>query len=242
MNALAEEHGFVVMYPAQPVNANNARCWNWFRAGDQRRDAGEPSLIAGMTRAVARNYRIDERRVFVAGLSAGGAMAVILGATYPDVFAAVGVHSGLPFGAAHDMPSAFAAMCGSAGVRRPDAAERASHTGPLPPTIVFHGDSDSTVHAQNGSAIVHDAARDRTGASALRTEVYEGVSPGGRPFRRTAYSDAGDQCLVEEWVLHGAGHAWSGGSPTGSFTDPTGPDASAEMTRFFLSLRRAGTA
>ena len=241
MNALAEQHGFVVVYPAQPADANGAKCWNWFRASDQRRDSGEPSLIAGIAREVAARYRIDQRRIFVAGLSAGGAMAVILGATYPELFAAVGVHSGLPFGAAHDVPSAFQAMRSGSGPVEGRGFDAAGIR-PLPPTIVFHGDNDTTVDARNGSAIAQHAAGARPDAERLRADVHEGVAAGGRSYRRIVHTDAGDHGVVEEWVLHGAGHAWSGGSRRGSFTDPSGPDASAEMIRFFFAQRRAGTA
>ena len=237
MNTLADEHGFLVVYPAQAANANGSKCWNWFRSQDQSRDGGEPSLIAGITREIASTYRVDERRIFVAGLSAGAAMAVILGATYPDLYAAVGAHSGLPYGAAKDLPSAFGAMKGgvSSASRRPRAVAAV-------PTIVFHGDGDATVDARNGAAIVAQAVTGRPDDRPLRTSTEEGVAVGGRRYRRTVHSDAGNQPVVEEWVLHGAGHAWSGGSPNGSFTDAGGPDASAEMIRFFLSLPRAGTA
>jgi poly(hydroxyalkanoate) depolymerase family esterase len=241
MNALAEQHGFVVVYPAQPADANGAKCWNWFRASDQRRDAGEPSLIAGITHEVAASCGIDERRIFVAGLSAGGAMAVILGATYPELFAAVGVHSGLPLGAAHDLPSALHAMRGGSGRAEARRFESAGSL-PLPPTIVFHGDNDATVDACNGAAIAQHAAGSRPDAERLRADVREGVAAGGRAYRRIVHTDAGGHGVVEQWVLHGAGHAWSGGSGRASFTDPSGPDASAEMIRFFLSQRRAGTA
>jgi len=246
MNDLAEEHGFLVLYPAQPVNANASRCWNWFRPGDQQRDAGEPSLIAGMTLDVATRYGVDARRIFVAGLSAGGAMAVVLGAAYPELFAAVGVHSGIPYGVAHDVPSAFAAMRNASGSRGRSgigtAANGARHGVRLPPTIVFHGDRDTTVHAENGADIAAAVADGHADAQGLHVDVQEGVAAGGRAYRRTVYRNVDNQSVVEQWLLNGAGHAWSGGSARGSFTDPSGPDASAEMIRFFLSQQRAGTA
>ena len=247
MNALAEQQGFLVVYPAQAANANGSKCWNWFRPQDQSRDRGEPSLIAGITREVAASYRVDERRIFVAGLSAGAAMAVILGATYPELYAAVGAHSGLPYGAAHDMPSAFGAMKSGAAFAGIDnrtgaATSRRPHTGVGVPTIVFHGDRDHTVDVRNGAAIVEQATGARPDQSRLRTSVLEGAVSGGHPYRQTIHADAANQPVVEQWVVHGGGHAWSGGSPHGSFTDASGPDASAEMIRFFYSQQRAGTA
>lgn len=242
MNALADEHGFLVAYPAQTANANGSKCWNWFRPQDQARERGEPALIAGIARAVAADYRIDARRVFVAGLSAGAAMAVILGETYPEVFAAVGAHSGLPMAAAHDVPSAFNAMKGGAGtaglnkpaVRDPNAVARAA---PGVPTIVFHGDRDVTVAPLNGLAIVRQATAGTASAAALRTSSQQGKASGGRAYTREVVADATGRPLAEHWVVHGAGHAWSGGSAEGSYTDPAGPDASAEMVRFFLQQR-----
>jgi poly(hydroxyalkanoate) depolymerase family esterase len=247
MNVLAEQHGFLVVYPAQAANANGSKCWNWFRSEDQSRDRGEPLLIAGITREVASNYQVDERRIFVAGLSAGAAMAVILGATYPELYAAVGAHSGLAYGAAHDVPSAFGVMKGAGPLasmpnlpgaqvaRRPQAAQAV-------PTIVFHGDHDQTVDARNGAAIVEQATAGRQGESRLRVSVQERSASGGRTYSRTVYADAANQPVVEHWVLHGASHAWSGGNPSGSFTDACGPDASAEMIRFFYSQPRARNA
>ena len=235
MNGLADEHGFVVVYPAQSPSANPQKCWNWFRAEDQLRDTGEPAIIAGITREVASMYRIDERRIFVAGMSAGAAMAVILGTTYPDLYAAVGAHSGLGYGAARDLPSAFGAMRGAGG-----SCRSTSHAATVP-TIVFHGDGDHTVDARNASAIVEQAAA-RLDRASLKVDVRTGTAASGRTYRRTNYTDATDRIVVEHWTLHGAGHAWSGGSTAGSFTDPQGPDASKEMIRFFLSLPRAGTA
>jgi len=187
-----------------------------------------------ITREVAANYRVDARRIFVAGLSAGAAMAVILGATYPDLYAAVGAHSGLPYGAAHDMPSAFGAMKGGQAKHRPLA-------GHAVPTIVFHGDRDHTVDANNGVAIIRQATVNRADQSSLRTSVHPGTAA-GRSYRRTVHADAASQPVVEEWVVHGGGHAWSGGSANGSFTDAAGPDASVEIIRFFFSQQAAGTA
>ncbi|MEO5630227.1 MAG: PHB depolymerase family esterase [Thermomonas sp.] len=238
MNALADQHGFLVAYPAQSANANGSKCWNWFRQQDQARGSGEPALIAGMTAQVAAAYQVDPTRVYVAGLSAGAAMAVVLGATYPDVFAAVGAHSGLPYRAAHDMGSAFAAMKG--------AAARSAHATPpaagqLMPTIVFHGDRDHTVAAANGDAIVAQATGARVGE--LHASAQErGTADGGRGFLRTTYADASGTSVVEDWRVQGGGHAWMGGSAAGSYTDPQGPDASAEMVRFFLQHARPAVA
>ena len=240
MNELAERHGFLVVYPAQASNANGAKCWNWFRAGDQDRDRGEPSLIAGITREVASNYRVDARRIFVAGMSAGAAMAVVLGTTYPDVFAAVGAHSGLAFGAAHDMPSAMSVMQGGSDVAS-TARLKGLETAMIP-TIVFHGDRDHTVNVRNGAAIVQQATAARADLRNLHRTVRAGRASNGGAFTHTVFADAANQPVVEEWVLHGMGHAWSGGSPNGSFTDSGGPDASAEMIRFFYSQLRAGAA
>ena len=234
MNELAEEHGFVVVYPAQSASANRQKCWNWFLAEDQLRDSGEPALIAGITQEVASMYRIDERCIFVAGMSAGAAMAVILGATYPELYAAVGAHSGLGYGAAHDLPSAFGAMRGGSG---PSKSKR--HVVAVP-TIVFHGDGDHTVDARNAIAIVEQATA-RHDRATLRVDVSTGTASSGRAYRRSRYTDASDRIVAEHWTLHGAGHAWSGGSTAGSFTDPLGPDASREMIRFFYSLPRGGT-
>ena len=246
MNALAEQRGFLVAYPAQAASANGSKCWNWFRPEDQGRDRGEPYLIAGITREVVANYHVDARRIYVAGLSSGAAMAVVLGATYPDIYAAVGAHSGLPYGAAHDMVSAFGAMKGSAGV-----SGMSNQAGSLPlraqatrgvPTIVFHGDCDQTVDIRNGVEIIEQATRGHSNEPRLQATLRHGVAAGGRRYSHTVYMDAANQAFVEQWVLHGAGHAWSGGSPNGSFTDVGGPDASAEMIRFFYSQQRAGTA
>ena len=243
MNELADKHAFLVAYPAQSANANGSNCWNWFNVSDQARDRGEPSLIAGITREVASSYRVDDQRIFVAGLSAGAAMAVILGATYPEFFAAVGAHSGLPYGAAEDVPSAFAAMRGSSGpiFRRRGLKSRTStpRVAPTraPPTIVFHGDRDTTVHADNGSEIVDQAIALGGAQTGLEKSVQLRVPSNGRECTITTYRDLMMRPCIEHWVLHGSGHAWSGGCPQGSYIDERGPDASAEMVRFFLAQR-----
>nr|WP_018262479.1 PHB depolymerase family esterase [Methylobacterium sp. WSM2598] len=231
MNDLAEEQTFLVAYPRQPQSANMQKCWNWFNAGEQTRDGGEPSLIAGIARAVVEEFSADPTRVYAAGMSAGGAAAAIMGATYPDLFAAVGVHSGLACGAARDLPSAFAAMSGNGVVQ-------ARRGGPPVPTIVFHGDGDRTVSPINGDHVIAQVRSD----AALTEAVTRGESPGGVAYTRTVHADRAGREILEQWVLHGGGHAWSGGSPNGSYTDPRGPDASREMMRFFLAHARARSA
>lgn len=228
MNVLAEQHGLYVAWPEQDQAANAQRCWNWFQPGDQARDAGEPAIIAGIVREVASGHRVDPARVYVAGLSAGGAQAAIMAEAYPDLFAAAGIHSGLARGIARDLPSALAAM-----KRGPAAVPPAA--GPGVPTILFHGDEDRIVNPANSDAL---AARALAGGAGLRTEIEEGRSAGGLAWHRTRYFDAAGGARLERWTVAGAGHAWSGGSPDGSFTDPRGPDASSEMLRFFLSAAR----
>ena len=229
MNELAARHGFLVLYPAQTRDANVTRCWNWFKREDQGREQGEAALIAALTRDVMARHDIAPRRVFVAGVSAGGAMAAILGANYPELFAAVGIHSGVPAGAAHDLPSAMAVMLGKSSASK----EGPAASGPAVPTIVFHGDQDKVVHPRNGERVVDAARRGATAGGA----VEEGRVPGGHAYTRTVYRDANGRVVVESWVVRGAGHAWSGGSEAGSYTDPRGPNASEAMVRFFLETR-----
>ncbi len=235
MNLIAEEQTCLVAYPAQPSGANAAKCWNWFRPRDQRRGQGEPSLIAGITRKVMRDYSVDPRRVYIGGLSAGAAAAAVMGTTYPDLYAAIGVHSGLACGAAHDLPSAFAAM-------RQGELPSASGLGDISviaergtavPTIVFHGDRDTIVHPRNGDHVIAQSKR----STNLQKTVLRGRVPGGHAYTRTIHTDASGQTIFEHWEIHGAGHAWSGGSPAGSYTDPRGPDAAREMLRFFFEHR-----
>ncbi len=223
MNAVADELGLLVAYPEQPRAANASRCWNWFKPGDQRRDGGEPSLLAAVVRQVGRDVAVAPGKVFVAGLSAGGAAAAVMAHEYPDLFAGACVHSGLACGAARDLPSAMAAM--RAGAPGDGAPARAV------PTIVFHGTGDRTVAPANAA---HLMAAATAGLSA--PDVTRGRAPGGGGYARSVYRDGRGRGRAELWMLEGAGHAWSGGSAAGSYTDPRGPDASREMMRFFLGL------
>ena len=228
MNELAERSGFLVAYPAQTARENGSHCWNWFERPQQVREGIEPALLAGIVGDVGDTFAVDASRVFVAGLSAGAAMAVILGASYPDVFKGVAAHSGLPLGAAHDVPSAFAAMQGR-------AAAPTLHLPAAVPTIVFHGDADTTVSLANGASIVEQAVRSFAGADTRLHKRPDSPSAlQGRTVSTTRYADADGRSRVESWVVHGGSHAWFGGSARGSYTDPAGPDASAEIVRFFL--------
>ena len=229
MNRQAEVHGCIVLYPEQAQGANPNRCWNWFEPAHQRAGAGEPAIIAGMVREVMQEQAVDPERVFVAGLSAGGAMAAVMAATHPELFKALGVHSGLAYEVANDIPTAFAAMRGGS-----------ENVGRIPkpmPTIVFHGDGDRTVHPANGDRVVRQWQAGAAGGP-VKAERDQGVTEGGRRYSRTRTLRPDGSILVEQWRLHGAGHAWAGGSESGSYTDPAGPDASAEMLRFFLEAAR----
>jgi poly(hydroxyalkanoate) depolymerase family esterase len=231
MNAVAEEQRLFVLYPAQSEAANQSRCWNWFNAANQRRDQGEPSIIAGMTREAIESHNIDARRVYIAGMSAGGAMAAIMAATYSDLYAAVGIHSGVPYGAAQNLSAAIAAMKEGAaiGVRLP------SNRIPL---IVFHGDQDMMVNSRNGEQLVSQWLGGPAPNNIQDSSTAQ-ASEGSRAFTRTRYRDGAGHAVAESWLVHDAGHAWSGGGSAGSFADSPGPDASREMVKFFSSASLA---
>lgn len=242
MNGLADREGIYVAYPRQTRSANAQKCWNWFEPGHQGREHGESSIIAGLTRAIIAEHRIDPARVYIAGMSAGGAAAANMARAYPDLYAAVGIHSGLAAGCAHNLASALMAMkAGAPGAELPGATAQfgagSSASAHRIPTIVFHGASDAIVNAKNAEAALVQA-----GISDLEPTREEGQVPNGHRYTRTRYRDADGRVAVEAWRLEGFGHAWSGGSKDGSYTDPQGPDASHAMLDFFLTHRLAGAA
>ncbi|WP_158745226.1 PHB depolymerase family esterase [Acidisphaera sp. L21] len=232
MNDAAEASKFLVAYPEQTSASNMQKCWNWFVDGDQRRDGGEPAEIAGISRQIMGHHAVDPSRVYVAGLSAGGAMAAILGEAYPDLYAAIGVHSGLASGSAHDIPSAFAAMREGAPGRSGNGRRTTV------PAIVFHGDKDTTVNVRNAAAVAAQAK----GSVSLAASSEKGTAVNGHGYTRTVCRDAAGQPVVEQWTIHGASHAWAGGSSAGSYTDSRGPDATGEMVRFFLEHPKTAAA
>lgn len=266
MNAIAQAAGMYVIYPTQSSSANANNCWNWFVPKHQRRDSGEPAALSALTRQIMDSHPIDPQHVFVAGLSAGGAMALILAEQYPDLYSAVGVHSGLPSGAASSMMEAFSLMNRSAAgesispellstlgagvpdegtsVDRQSSGEDSGQGRYHPPLIVFHGDKDQTVNCANADRIVVGWLEKQTaklGAANWQPTSLTHATDSGRRSVVTTYS-AGElprQAACEYWRLIDGGHSWSGGDASGSYTDAMGPDASVEMVRFFLERSAA---
>ncbi|WP_216322410.1 extracellular catalytic domain type 1 short-chain-length polyhydroxyalkanoate depolymerase [Deinococcus aestuarii] len=246
MNDLADQKGFLVVYPEQPGSANQNKCWNWFEPAHQARGQGEPAAIKAIVDAIKGRTSVDGSRVYVAGLSAGAAMSVIMGATYPDVFSAIGVGAGLEYKAATSTAAAFTAM--NSGGPNPDTQGTAAYnamgtTKRNVRAIVFHGTSDYTVSPVNGDQVaaqwvqtndLTDDGQDNGSKNTSQVSTRSGTVSGGRAYTVKTYAGG----VVELWNVTGMGHAWSGGSTAGSYTDPQGPDASAEMWRFFS----AGTA
>jgi poly(hydroxyalkanoate) depolymerase family esterase len=227
MDTLADTNGFVALYPEQPASENTLRCWNWFDPANQARGAGEPMIIADMV--TDAGSLAPASRVYAAGLSAGGALAVILGATYPDVFSAIAVHSGLEYAAASDATSALEAMASSGPPPDAQAAAATAAMGTFArsvPVLVLHGDADRTVAPANGLQVATQWAI-TDGFTATPTAM-ETDQAGGRSVRRSTWGTT-----VELDQIADLGHAWSGGDPSGTYTDPAGPDASALIWAFF---------
>ncbi|WP_250515111.1 PHB depolymerase family esterase [Caballeronia sp. INDeC2] len=241
MNHAAESGGYIVVYPEQGTSANMFRCWNWFRPADQVRDTGEASIIAGITREVMASYEIDPRRVFIAGMSAGAAMAVNLAVTHPDLYAAAGLHSGLAFGVADEAFSAMAAMRMGTSAAQLSTARDALGVGRSVPLIVFHGDKDTTVHPQNAEVLMQMHQSLMLGADEASASVTTelGQVEQGYPYTRSTFRRSGGEVFGEQWLIHGMGHAWSGGDPNATHTDARGPHAAREMMRFFEAVTDA---
>ena len=237
-NALAEKHGFLIAYPQQSQKFNGLKCWNWFDSNHQARDKGEPALIASITRRVMNDYSVDSRRVYIAGVSAGGAMALIAAYAYPEIYSAAGIHSGIAYGAVTSISDALSAM--RSGARDPavlpDAVIKAMGSGRHFPAIVFQGGADKSVNVVNGEQVVAQLAALFRPAPLKKISERSGVAASYH-FTRRIYGD--ERPLIEEWIVDELGHAWSGGSKDGTYADPNGPDASAEMIRFFLEHPRS---
>ena len=247
MNDTADRHGFVVVYPGQPRGRNAQGCWNWFAPEHQQRGAGEPKLIAGIAHALLAQestQRVDSRRIFVAGLSSGGAMALILAACYPDLFAAVAVHSGLPYRAADNVAAAYAAMGQATSTRAANGhaihAAMGQHARPIR-SLVIHGRADRTVAPQNSRHILAQVMH-ANHLAAPATEPHDPAKPtasqrariaGGLAYTHERWIDAHGTLMHESIDVDGLGHAWSGGVAGGSYTDPRGPSASEIIWAFF---------
>lgn len=242
MNELADEKSVLVAYPEQPESANPKKCWNWYDPAHQQRDRGEPAIIAAITRQVMQDYRVDAKRVYVAGVSAGGAMAVAVALSYPDLYAAVGTHSGIPYKAATSVVEALGAMQGRGGEPVALASSAKTAMGARAraiPAIVFQGASDVVVNPRNAEQLVAQlsAAQDQQLAKSAVPVEEKGVSPSGYHYQHVTRG-SGD-ATVELWLVEELGHAWSGGSAAGTFADTRGPSATNEMLRFFLAHPRS---
>ncbi|HEX2191467.1 MAG TPA: PHB depolymerase family esterase [Longimicrobiaceae bacterium] len=247
MNEVAAEHGLLVAYPEQTAAAHPQKCWSWYDPAHQERGRGEPAEVAAVAREVMAAHRVDPARVYVAGVSAGGAMALTLAAAYSELFAAAGSHSGVAYRAAGGVQEALQVMQRGAA-SSPGLAEALARTAagrPPLPLIVFHGGADPVVRSVNAEQTAFQWAE----ASALAGEPLRvqadaawapplGPSPESFHPSRTRFVDGRGRAVVEMWIVPGLGHAWSGGSPEGSYTEARGPDASREMVRFFLEHAR----
>ena len=249
MNALADQDQFIVVYPQQTSTYNSLECWNWFQPADQSRGSGEPAIIAGIVQTVEQTtsqWTINTNRVYVAGMSAGACMAVIMGATYPDLFAAIGVHSGLEYQAATSETAATTAE--SQGGPNPTTQGQAAYNAMGSaarevPTIDFQGQSDYTVYPVNGDQVIeqwmetdHLASNNTYNASfSSPSTTTNGQVSGGYSYTTETWNDNKGTEIEEYWKINSMGHAWSGGSSSGSYTDSKGPSATNAMYNFFMN-------
>jgi poly(hydroxyalkanoate) depolymerase family esterase len=239
-DALAEAKGFIVVFPQQDSGSNAFKCWNFFQDSSMHRGAGDPARIAAVTSLIENTYNVDPHQVYVTGLSAGGAMASVMGATYPDYFAAIGIGSGCE----------YAATAACAGYRSadPTQAGRAAYTemGPRArpmPFIAFQGDQDTTVPPANGDQLVQqwlltdDLADDGAANGSVSSKAattYSSFASAGRPYTVSTYKNNAQAELATYWLVHGMNHAWSGGDGSQPYSDPSGPDATTAMYEFFM--------
>jgi len=253
INTVADKNNFLVVYPEQIKEANPLQCWNWFDPKHQARDTGEPSILAAIVAGVRASHKVDAKRTYVAGVSAGAAMAVVMGVTYPDVFSAIGVHSGLAFKAGTDVQSGLAAMKQGGPDPKPlgllafKAMEKNRKAARRMPVIVFHGDSDPYLNPVNADQVTTqwvttndylDDGRDNGSVKSAPVKTVQGSIPAGHSFTRSIYNDRSGRLLLEKWIIKGLGHAWSGSPAVSAFGDPKGPNASEEMWRFFGETSR----
>lgn len=238
----AERLGFLVLYPEQQPEEHPQRCWRWFEAEHQRRGRGEPAALMALLEQVERERGVEPGRTYLAGLSAGAGMAVVLAALHPGRFAAIAAHSGVPYGAAEGEGKAEAVLAG-AGPSATELSRRLREAVPtgasLPPLLAIHGTADQLVSPENTRRLVSTwLAASRDGSPEPDREVRGGEEGDGYPYLRRRWGGTGRD-RVEAWLVDGLGHAWSGGSPEGTWTDPQGPDATRVVLDFFGILSRA---
>ena len=234
-NSAAADAGVIVVWPEQTAQQQPQKCWSWYDPAHQAAGAGEPAIIAGITREVMASHAVDPARVYVAGVSAGAAMAVNTAAAYPELYAAVAAHSGIAYRAAQTVPAALSVM--KSGAADPDALAgmlKAALGPHRPALIAIHGGADVVVVPANSRQLAAQWA----GALGLGPAAESTSTEDGASFARTVYDDAGGAPQVELLIVAGVGHAWSGGSPEGTFTHAGSPDATAHILRFLLAHPR----
>lgn len=237
LNSVAEVNKFIVAYPEQTSAANNLKCWNWYTTAGQQRGSGEASIIAGITQQVKQDYSVNNSRVFTLGLSAGGAMAVNMGVLYPDVFAGVGVGSGLTWKAGAGGLSGYPAMTAEQSGQQIHISQGANSR--TVPVYIFHGLQDKTVVPKNADDLAvswiaaNDLADDGSRNNSVPANPVSTVfgTSSGDTFTTATYNDRNGQELIQVVKVTNMGHAWSGRSGA-AYTYPAGPDETSLMYSF----------